>query len=205
MVYSSKFTQTSPIPQFFWHYPQCNKFWVRPLALSSAFSNPGVHLMSHHSKWSLAIILNDLYCSFSLYSTSLHSAEIPNYLDFSLEFRIEAKSNLWKLASKRKTNRSWRHDGKYHLVLVWIFTDLVFFSLFIVKARRWLAQINATVPSPSSPNIASLKWSEGMMARRSNCVIYETLFSTTIIPTTINKDLLVHDVSSARLKRHVTL
>ena len=161
--------------------------------------------MSHHSKWSLAIILNDLYCSFSLYSTSLHSAEIPNYLDFSLEFRIEAKSNLWKLASQRKTKRSWRHDGKYHLVLVWIFTDLVFFSLFIVKARRWLAQINATVPSPSSPNIASLKWSEGMMARRSNCVIYETLFSTTIIPTTINKDLLVHDVSSARLKRHVTL
>ena len=37
-----------------------------------------------------------------------------------------------------------------------------------------------------------------MAARRgrSNCVIYETLFSTTIIPTTINKDLLVHDVSS---------
>ena len=160
--------------------------------------------MSHHSKWSLAIILNDLYCSFSLYSTSLHSAEIPNYLDFSSRFRIEAKSNLWKLASKRKINRSWRHDGKYHLVLVWyIFTDLVFFSLFIVKARRWLAQINATVPSPRPPPSPSHRSSEGMMARRSNCVIYETLFSTTIIPTTINKDLLVHDVSSARLKRHV--
>ena len=42
----------------------------------------------------------------------------------------------------------------------YIFTDLVFFSLFIVKARRWLAQINATVPSPSSPNIriAQVKW-----------------------------------------------
>ena len=124
MVYSSKFTQTSPISQFFWHYPTCNKFWVRSLLyrqksfLQSCF---GVHLMSHHSKWSLAIILNDLYCSFSLYSTSLHSAEIPNYLDFSLEFRIEAKSNLWKLASQRKTKRSWRHDGKYHLVLVHIY------------------------------------------------------------------------------------
>ena len=78
-----------------------------------------------------------------------------------------------------------------------IYTDLVFFSLFIVKARRWLAQINATVPSSSSP--PSHCSSEGMMAARrgrSNCVIYETLFSTTIIPTTINKDLLVHDVSS---------
>ena len=156
-------------------------------------------VFGNHTQWSVLLFF------------SLHSAEIPNYLNLrrkyqSSKIEVKQKSNLWKLASKRKTNRSWRHHGKYHLVLVWIFTDLVFFSLFIVKARRWLAQINATVPSPSSPlAIASLKWSEGMMARRSNCVIYETLFSTTIIPTTINKDLLVHDVSSARLKRHVTL
>ena len=110
--------------------------------------------------------VNGLWQSYSMICIALFLFTLQVYtlqkfpITWTLEFRIEAKSNLWKLASKRKTTRSWRHDGKYHLVLVWyIFTDLVFFSLFIVKARRWLAQINATVPSPSSPlAIASLKW-----------------------------------------------
>ena len=123
--------------------------------------------MSHHSKWSLAIILNDLYCSFPLLSTLKKFPITWTFLGKKSEFRgigvKVAKIQSVKIGKYTKKNKSWREipSGSRMVYVVYrIYTDLVFFSLFIVKARRWLAQINATVPSSSSPlpRIAQVKW-----------------------------------------------